>query len=366
MQIAILGVSTSAPAFASGLIAGAWVDRLPRKSIMIASDLIRAALLLLVPLLWIADSLSMPALYAVVAAISICTVFFDVAYRSILPSIVSPDELLDGNSRLTGASSVAEAASFSLGGWLVQSITAPFAVAVNAMTFLWSARWLRRIDIDEGSRNRETEAPLLDEIRDGLRFVWRHRTLRALAVYSLLMDCAFGLFGTVFMLFVVRDLGFEPGALGMIFALGGVAAIGGAALAGRVTSALGFRGTIIAMTVLMGIGQASVTLATGVTAFAVAVLIAQQFLVDGPYTVVDIDVATIRQLVAGEAWQGRINATARVLEFGGGLVGTLAAGLLAGPLGTRPVLLMAAALIIFNGLIVSRIAEPERARSGVT
>ena len=358
IQLSILGACTSAPAFGLGLFAGAWVDRLPRKPIMIACDMIRAALLMIVPLLWVIDRLSMPALYVIVALMSVFSVVFDTAYRSILPSIVPADELLDGNSRLTGSSSVAEAASFSLGGWLVQWLTAPFAVAIDAVTFLWSAHWLKRIKLEERARPREEHAPILTEIRDGLRLVWHHPNLRALAVYSTGMELAFGLYGAIFLLFVVRELGFEPGVLGVIFALGGLGAIAGAAIAGRVTSALGFRRTIIVMTILMAVGQGSVTFATGLTIGAVAILVAQQFLVDGPYTIVDINAATLRQLAANEEWQGRINSSARVMEFGGGLIGTLAGGLLAEAIGLRPVLILASVIIVLNGFVVSRLTEP--------
>jgi Na+/melibiose symporter-like transporter len=359
IQLAILGAANMAPAFALGLFAGAWIDRLPRKPIMIGCDLIRAAVMALVPLLWLFDLLSMPALYLIAAVISVCSVVFDIAYRSILPSIVEPDELLEGNSRLTGSASVAEAASFSIGGWLVQLLTAPIAVAVNAVTFLWSARWLSRITLEEKRRPKEDREPIFREIRAGLHLVWQNRTLRALAVYSLNMEIAFGMYGVIFMLYVIDDLGFQPGVLGFIFALGGVAAIGGAAIAGRVTSALGFRITILLMTLMMGIGQISVTLASAATIFAVSVLVAQQFLVDGPYTVVDINAATLRQLAASEDWQGRITSSSRVLEFGGGLVGTLAGGLLAEQFGLRPVLIVAGLLIVLNGLVVARLSEPK-------
>ncbi|MCC6704543.1 MAG: hypothetical protein IT334_06680 [Thermomicrobiales bacterium] len=99
-------------------------------------------------------------------------------------------------------------------------------------------------------------------------------------------------------------------------------------------------------------------LATGVTLFAVVLLVGQQFLVDGPYTVVDINAATLRQLAASEQWQGRINSTTRVLEFGGGLFGTVAGGLIAESFGLRPVLVLSAVAIALTGLIVSQLTEP--------
>lgn len=358
IQLALLGASDMAPAFVLGLFAGAWVDRLPRKPIMIAADLGRALLLFLIPLLALLDGLSMGLLYAVAAGISVLSVVFDIAYRSILPSILPPDELLEGNSRLTASASVAEAGSFSLGGWLVQLFTAPGAVLIDALSFLWSASWLRRLEVNERVKTVEEREPILTEVRDGLHLVWRNRTLRSLAGYSLTFDLAFNMFGAVFLLFVVDSLGFQPGVLGLIFALGGVASVAGAALAGRITTSLGFRQTIILMTVVMAIGQGSVVFATGVTAFAVIVLIAQQFLVDAPYTVVDVNAATLRQLSASEQWQGRINATFRVLSFGGSLIGTLMGGILGEWIGLRPVLALSAIFIALGALWARWIEQP--------
>jgi Na+/melibiose symporter-like transporter len=358
IDLAILGACEMAPAFLLGLFAGAWVDRLPRKPIMIAADVGRALLLFLVPLLALLDSLSMGLLYVVAIGISVLSVFFDVAYRSILPAILPADELLEGNSRLSASASVAEAGSFSLGGWLVQLFTAPGAVLIDALSFLWSASWLRRMEIDERVKTVEEREPILDEVRDGLHLVWRNRTLRSLAGYSLSFDLAFNMFGAVFLLFVVDTLGFQPGVLGVIFAMGGVASVAGAALAGRITAALGFRQTIILMTVVMAIGQGGVVLATGVTAFAVLLLVVQQFLVDAPYTIVDVNAATIRQLSASEQWQGRINATFRVIAFGGSLVGTLLGGVIGEWIGLRPVLALSALFIGLGALWARGIENP--------
>jgi Na+/melibiose symporter-like transporter len=214
------------------------------------------------------------------------------------------------------------------------------------------------MEIDERVKSVEEREPILDEVRDGLHLVWRNRTLRSLAGYSLSFDLAFNMFGAVFLLFVVDTLGFQPGVLGLIFAMGGVASVAGAALAGRITAALGFRQTIILMTVVMAIGQGSVVLATGVTAFAVLLLVVQQFLVDAPYTIVDVNAATIRQLSASEQWQGRINATFRVIAFGGSLVGTLLGGVIGEWIGLRPVLALSALFIGLGALWARGIENP--------
>ncbi|CAN5512938.1 MFS transporter [soil metagenome] len=368
LQISALGACSMAPAFAVGLFAGAWVDRLPRKPIMIAADLGRAVLLLLVPIFALFDMLSMSLLYVVSAAVSVLTVFFDVAYRSILPSILPPEEMLDGNARLSASASVAEAGSFSLGGWLVQLFTAPGAVLVDSVSFIWSAIWLRRITIVERVKTVEEREPIVSEVRDGLKLVWHHRALRSLAFYSCTFEIAFNLYGAVFLIFVAERLGFSPGVLGVTFALGGLSSVMGAALAGRVTSALGLFGTVTLMTVLMAIGQGAVVAATTASLFALGLLVAQQFLVDAPYTIVDINMSTIRQLAASEEWQGRINATFRVLGFGGALLGTIAGGVIGEYVGLRAAMLTSAGIMLV-GLIWARgigsaKSEPEIATTG--
>jgi Na+/melibiose symporter-like transporter len=353
LQLSVIGVCEMLPAFVLGLFAGAWVDRLPRRPIMMTADLGRAALLAVIPLLAWMDKLTIHALWIVAALVSALTVFFDVAYRSILPSILPPEELMEGNSRLTASASVAEFGSFSLGGWLVQLFSAPGAVLIDSFSFIWSAMWLRGLKLSEQVKPEEERLPILEEIRDGIHLVWRNRTLRALAGYAATFEFAFNMFGAVFLIFVVREVGFSPGVLGVIFALGGLSSIAGAAMASRVTSALGLRRTIVVMSIIMAVGQGMVVLAMTVSVVSIMLLLLQQGLVDAPYTIVDVNQATIRQTSASEEWQGRLNATFRVLAFGGALLGTVAGGLIGEFIGLR-VALIAASLMIACGAFWAR------------
>ena len=264
LELSVIGICEMLPAFVLGLFAGAWVDRLPRRPIMMVADLGRAVLLALIPLFAWLDQLTIHALWIVAALVSALTVFFDVAYRSILPSILPPDELMEGNSRLTASASVAEFGSFSLGGWLVQLFSAPGAVLIDSFTFIWSAFWLRGLKMSEQVKPEEDRLPILHEIRGGIHLVWRNRTLRALAGYSATFEFAFNMFGAVFLIFLVREVGFSPGGLGVIFAIGGLSSIAGAATASRVTSALWLQRTIVVMSIIMALGQ-------GMVAFAMTV-----------------------------------------------------------------------------------------------
>ena len=298
------------------------------------------------------------ALWIVAALVSALTVFFDVAYRSILPSILPADELMEGNSRLTASASVAEFGAFSLGGWLVQLFSAPGAVLIDSFTFIWSAFWLRGLKMSEQVKPEEDRLPILHEIRGGIHLVWRNRTLRALAGYAATFEFAFNMFGAVFLIFLVREVGFSPGGLGVIFAIGGLSSIAGAATASRVTSALGLQRTIVVMSIIMAVGQGMVAFAMTVSVVSVGLLLLQQVLVDAPYTIVDVNTATIRQTSASEEWQGRLNATFRVLAFGGALLGTVAGGLIGEFIGLR-VALITSSLVIASSAFWREISPVE-------
>jgi Na+/melibiose symporter-like transporter len=364
LELSVIGVCEMLPAFVLGLFAGAWVDRLPRRPIMMVADLGRAALLAVIPLLAWLDQLTIHALWIVAALVSALTVFFDVAYRSILPSILPADELMEGNSRLTASASVAEFGAFSLGGWLVQLFSAPGAVLIDSFTFIWSALWLRGLKMSEQVKSEEARLPILQEIRDGIHLVWRNRTLRALAGYAATFEFAFNMFGAVFLIFLVREVGFSPGGLGVIFAIGGLSSIAGAAMASRVTSALGLQRTIVVMSIIMAVGQGMVAFAMTVSVVSVGLLLLQQGLVDAPYTIVDVNTATIRQTSASEEWQGRLNATFRVLAFGGALLGTVAGGIIGEFIGLRVALVIASLVIAGSALWARDIARVESASAG--
>ncbi len=353
LELSVIGICEMLPAFVLGLFAGAWVDRLPRRPIMMVADLGRAVLLALIPLFAWLDQLTIHALWIVAALVSALTVFFDVAYRSILPSILPADELMEGNSRLTASASVAEFGAFSLGGWLVQLFSAPGAVLIDSFTFIWSAFWLRGLKMSEQVKPEEDRLPILHEIRGGIHLVWRNRTLRALAGYAATFEFAFNMFGAVFLIFLVREVGFSPGGLGVIFAIGGLSSIAGAATASRVTSALGLQRTIVVMSIIMAVGQGMVAFAMTVSVVSVGLLLLQQGLVDAPYTIVDVNTATIRQTSASEEWQGRLNATFRVLAFGGALLGTVAGGLIGEFIGLR-VALITSSLVIASSAFWAR------------
>ena len=365
LQIAALSIAEMLPGFLLGLVAGAWVDRLRRRPIMVATDLGRAALLLAVPVAALTGHLTIPLLVAVAAGASVLTVFFDVAYQAYLPSLVARDELVEGNAKLTAAGAVAEAGAFSLGGVLVQALTGPIAILVDAVSFVASAFLVGRIrtpEPDPTARLRATDpnagdgpgdgSGVLAEIVEGLALLRDDRTLLALAGGMALLAMAWQITGSVFLIFVTRELGFSPGPLGVIFAVGGVSSLVGALLARRL-GRLGVGAVMTAMLLVAAIGQGVLVLAVGAGAVSVAILVAQQLVTDSALTVYDIHQTSLRQAITPEHMLGRITASSQTLATGAMLAGSLIGGVLGQTLGLRPTILvgtlavLAAALWIF-------------------
>jgi MFS family permease len=363
-EIGALRVAELLPGFLFGLVAGAWVDRTRRRPLMIATDVGRALLLATIPVAALAGSLGLHHLYVVAALVSVFSVVFDIAYQSYLPLVVRRDELIEANSNLSAAMSVAEASAFSTGGWLVQILTAPLAILVDAFTFLASAAFVARIRVPEPRGDEASAisiAAISADIREGLRAVWENGLLRGMAAAGMAQNLAFGLVGTVFLLYVNQELGFAPGILGMVFAVGGISSLLGALVAGRLPR-YGIGVVMIVSLALATIGEALVPLAIAANTAGLLLLIGQQLLADSALTVYDINQVSLRQAIAPAHVLGRINASMRVAEVGALLLGTILAGYLGETVGLRGTLWLGVACtaISAGALVLSPVRNVRR------
>jgi MFS family permease len=344
-QVAVLRATDVVAGVLVGLAAGVWVDRLRRRPLMIAADVLRALLLVTIPLAWALDVLRIEHVFVVAFLTGVLTILFDVAYQSYLPTLVRREELVEGNSKLTASGSVAEFGAFSLGGWLVQLFTAPLALLIDAVSFLVSAGCLLSIRRPERSPPPpEGRASVRGEIVEGLVVVARHPVLRALAAAAFSEAMARGVIGSVVLLYLNRELGFGPGVLGMIFAVGGVTSLLGALAAGWLTRRAGIGPAMILGHLFTGLGSLFLIAAGDTSALAVVLLVANQCVTDPAATVADIASTSLRQSVAPAHAIGRVNAGIRFIGLLMTLVFTLLAGLLAGAIGLRGVMAIGVAL----------------------
>jgi MFS family permease len=358
-QVALVTSSDVLAGICFALFAGVWVDRLRRRPIMIAADLGRAAIIGSVPLAAVFGELRIEQLYAVAFLAGILTTFFDVAYQSYLPTLIDSGQLVDGNSKLAASASVAEFGSFSLAGWLVQLITAPGAMGVDAASFLFSAASLRAIRAPEPPPPPVADrASVRHEVMEGVRVLWRDPRLRAIAGSRVAFASASGMVGSVFVLFVTRDLGFSPGVQGVIYGVGGITSFGGAAAADWCRRRFGAGGAMMGGLILGGCGVLLIVGAPNITALVAVILVAQQIISDPGWTVYEINAISLRQAIAPESVLGRVTAAERFGGLVAMLIASLVAGVVASLVGVRPVLVLGACCTFVGVLII--FASPVR------
>ncbi len=213
IEVAVLRSMDLATALVVGLVAGAWVDRLRRRPVLIWADLGRAALLASIPISFVLGTLALWQLLVVAAATAVLTTFFDAADNAYLPTIVERERLVEANSALAASGSVAEFAGFGISGILVQLLSGPITILINSVTYLVSAVLLLTVRQPEAPPPlKEDREPVLDEIRHGLRLVRNDPVLRAFAGAQMLLSALWGIFGATWFLFALDELGRHPGA----------------------------------------------------------------------------------------------------------------------------------------------------------
>ena len=359
LQVSILSACQIVPAFVGGLAAGVWVDRLPRRPILIVADVGRFAALTTIPAAALLHVLTIEQLFIVALVTSGFGILFEVAYEAYLPTLVARDELIEGNSKLTASASAAEFASFSLSGWLVQLLSAPGAVLVDALSFLASAFAVWRIRTPEprpmGGIERQH---IVREAFEGIGLVAREPILRSLALANALAVSGSRIIGVVFLLYLDRELGFSPGVLGMIFAVGGLTSLGGAFLAGRPGWFGGLGPALVLAAFVRAGGTLFMPLAANASLAGVSLLIANQLVTDPAWTFYDISSVSLRQAITVDRLQGRMSATMRFVEFGAMLVGTAAGGIGGEWVGLREMLFAAVGLQLLAACLLA--ASPVR------
>lgn len=346
-EFALLNTVQLLPFILFSLPAGVWVDRLRRRPLMIAGDLGRAALLATIPLAYALDALTMLQLYVVGFAVGTLTVFFDVAYQSYLPSVIDRSQLVDGNSKLEISRSAAQIAGPGIAGILVAAITAPLAILVDALSFLASGGlllWIRKTEqkpehpVDEhGNRT-----SMRREIAHGLRYVFGNPSLRAIALSTGTSNLFANMVFSIFVLYMVRDLGLDPAAIGIIFGLGNVGALVAALTVTRLTSRLGVGRTIILAMALECPAMALMALAPA--DLAAPYLVASGLLAGFSMIYYNVNQVSYRQAITPLAMQGRMNATMRFVVWGTIPVGAILGGILAETIGLREVVVLGALL----------------------
>lgn len=362
LQMGFLSAAGMAPWLMFALLVGVWVDRqLRRRWILVAADLGRAAILLSVPVAAAFHVLSLGQLFAVAFAAGCLTLAFNVAWGSYLNVLVPREQLVDGNSKLMGSYATAQIAGPSVAGVLVQAITAPFAILLDAASFLVSAAALHAIRAPEPERRLERGDSLRSDLVAGLRYVRDDPLQRAIAGSAATLNF-FGLaIYAVLVLYAVRELHLSSGLVGLVFAGGAVGALAGTQLAPRLARRLGAGRTIMLATVGFPPALAIVPLASpGQPAWlAVTILTVAEAVGGVAVMLFDVNTAAVRQAETPEHLYGRASGAMSFLTQSAKPLGSLFGGAVATAVGLHPTLWICAAggLLVIPWTVFSPLAD---------
>ncbi|MBA3333105.1 MAG: MFS transporter [Actinobacteria bacterium] len=337
-EVALVGVFQLLPFLLLALPAGVWIDRLPRRPVLIAADVGRAVVLLSLPVAYWLDALALPHLYVAGFAAGALTVFFDIAYLSYLPALVERSQLMEGNAKLETTRSAAQVGGPGLAGILVGALTAPVAILVDALSYAVSALLLSRIRHPEQTGRRESgpETSMRRELREGLSFVFRQPYLRILVLATGGANFFWNIGGGVLIVYLVRTLDLSPAVLGLVLAVGEIGTVVGAVLSGRIARRFGIGRTIVWAALLTNIGILAVPLAPPSRPEPVLMV---GFLLGGLFgNIFNVNQLSLRQSITPERLQGRMNSVVRFMYWGPQPVGMVIGGALGSTVGLRETL----------------------------
>jgi predicted MFS family arabinose efflux permease len=327
--LSLLGIAATLPTLLLGFFAGVWVDRTRRRPLLIAADFIRFLVVISVPVAAWLGWLTVAQLFIAVAAVASLSLLFNVADAAYLPGLVTRDRLVPANASRETIDAGAEVIGPPVGGLLVQTLTAPAALVIDALSYLASAFLLLRVRHAEAPpRESHERRHALVEIVEGLRSLIGDPVLRPLLVARAIRTFFGGMFGPFYVLYVIKHLGVSPAAMGLIIACGGLAALAGAALVPWLNARIPAGPGLIGAFAVKTIGLAMMPLAGLLPVLVLPLLVLQQILQDSVTSYFAVNERTLRQHRIPNERLGRAAATINVINDGPMPLGALVAGLL--------------------------------------
>jgi MFS family permease len=337
-QMGLLTAAALVPNLLFSLHAGAWVDRRGRRrQIMLATAVGRAALLATIPIAYAFDVLTLAQLYVVGFALGTLSVFFFVAYSSLFVALVPRKDYVEASSLLNGSRAFSFVGGSSLGGLLVQVLSAPGALIADAVSFLVSAVALRSISPTEPP----TEPAERGHLRAGATYIWRSPVIRASLLATATVNFFNFVFWAIFILYATRTLGVGPGVLGVVLGAGAVGGVLGSVVSGRIARRIGIGPALALGTFLFPAPLVLVPLAGGARWTILAMLFAAEFLAGLGVMVLDISGAAIKAALVPDRLRARVSGAYMVVNYGVRPIGALLGGALGAWIGLRPTLWIA-------------------------
>ena len=320
------------------LPAGAWADRRhDKRRIMITADVSRAILLLAVPAMWWADALTLPLLCAVAFLVGSFSVLFEVAHASLFAALVRRPDYVDANTLLNGSRAASFVAGPSLGGLLVQWLTAPVALLADVLTYLASAAFLTRVPVPDRPTSSTSDRGMLSAVR----FVARSAVLRAVLLGATTLNLFNYIFAALFVLYATTSLHVNPGTLGLIIGLGAIGGLVGAAVTGPLSRRIGIGPAVLIGFVLFPAPLILVPWADGPHWMILATLATAEFLCALGVMILDITVGSVQTAATPPSMLAVVAGFKRTVNYGIRPIGALLGGALGATIGVRPSLWIA-------------------------
>jgi MFS family permease len=339
-QVGLLRAAETLPILVLGMLAGVWVDRLRRKPLMIGADLGRFLLLLVIPLAAWQGWLSMPLLIAVMVGVGALSVLFDIASQSYTASVLDGDDLVGANSLLQSSYAVGAIAGPGIAGVLIALFRAPFAILIDAFTFLLSALMIGGMGRDAGPQAGTVATEprsVRRELTEGLRVVWETPVLRSLGLSTGIWNLFENARDAMLVLYLTRTLGVTPAMIGLVYSAGAAGWLAGSLISGPAARRFGLGRAIMLGAILVLPADVLVAVADGPPPVAAAMVGVGFFLSGLLGPIYDVNQYSLRQAVTPQQLQGRVGGVLRVIVRGTEPMGALLGGVLAGVIGLRGV-----------------------------
>jgi MFS family permease len=353
-QMGLIAAVGYLPYLFMSLLAGAWLDRKPKRPFLIAADLIRGFLLLLIPVAWWLHLLTIALLLVVLTLVGFCSVVADIGGTSILPALVGRDELVDANSKLEISSSVSNIGGNAVGGAIVQAITAPLAMICNAALYLVSAVFTSLIKKKEPVPDAgPTEKSILRDIREGLVFIIGNVPIRILTGATLVANFFAMAFEPVYLIYITRTLHLLPIFIGLVLSSSGLGAFLGALVAGPLSRRIPLGKLLVLTSVVVGLASLLTPTATFVPTPIAVVLLVIMHVFDGAAVIAcNINLRSYRTSITPDNLQGRMTASIRMVVMGMSPLGAIFGGLFGGWVGVQAALIVIAAGMLSAAAII--------------
>ena len=337
-QMGLLTAAALVPNLLFSLHAGAWIDRRgKRRQTMIATALGRSALLASIPLAYVLGVLSLAQLYIASFMTGTLSVLFFVAYSTLFVSLVPRSRYLEANSLLHGSRALSFVAGPSVGGLLVQALSAPGALVADAVSFLASAFSLNSISPAEPP----TEEPQRGHVKAGIRYIRNSPIVRASLLATATINFFNFIFWALFILYATRVLDVRAGLLGVVLGAASIGGVIGSLIAGRVTRRIGVGPAFAVGCVVFPAPLVLVPLAGGAHWRIVSLLFAAEFLSGLGVMVLDITAASIKAALVPDRLRARVSGAYMLVNYGVRPIGALVGGALGSWIGLRPTLWIA-------------------------